>query len=140
MKRYKRIIDTVLTACFFIVAVTGIMLHLKKHGISIEPRYVLKAIHYYAGYLFSICALLHAQMCLPVLQKMKAKPWFRRFTWALLGFGTAALLTGTVKLLSPVRISHIGLWHFWLGLFMIATAARHLWTALPWLLAKWRKP
>lgn len=140
MKRHKRIIDTVLTACFFIVAVTGIMLHLKKHGIVIEPRAVLKAIHYYAGYLFSICALLHMQMCLPVLQKMKAKPWFRRFTWALLGFGTAVLLTGTVKLLSPVRIPHIGLWHYWLGLFMIATAARHLWTALPWLLAKWRKP
>lgn len=140
MKRYKHIIDTVLTAFLVIVAATGIMLHLKKHGISIEPRYVLKAIHYYAGYLFSICALLHVQMCLPVLQKMKAKPWFRRFTWALLGFGTAVLLTGTVKLLSPVKIPHIGLWHFWLGLFMIATVARHLWTALPWLSAKWRKP
>ena len=140
MKRYKRIIDTVLTACLVIVAATGIMLHLKKHGIVIEPRAVLKAIHYYAGYLFSLCALLHVQMCLPVLQKMKAKPWFRRFTWALLGFGTAVLLTGTVKLLSPVKIPHIGLWHFWLGLFMIATAARHLWTALPWLLVKRRKP
>ena len=140
MKRHKRIIDTVLTACLVIVAATGIMIHLKKHGIVIEPRAVLKAIHYYVGYLFSLCALLHVQMCLPVLQKMKAKPWFRRFTWALLGFGTAVLLTGTVKLLSPVKIPHIGLWHFWLGLFMIATAARHLWTALPWLLAKWRKP
>ncbi len=140
MKRYKHIIDTVLTAFLVIVAATGIMLHLKKHGISIEPRYVLKAIHYYAGYLFSICALLHVQMCLPVLQKMKAKPWFRRFTWALLGFGTAVLLTGTVKLLSPVKIPHLGLWHFWFGLFMIATAVCHLWTALPWLLAKWRKP
>lgn len=140
MKRHKRIIDTVLTACLVIVAATGIMLHLKKHGIVIEPRAVLKAIHYYVGYLFSLCALQHVQMCLPVLQKMKAKPWFRRFTWALLGFGTAVLLTGTVKLLSPVKIPHIGLWHFWLGLFMIATAARHLWTALPWLLAKWRKP
>ena len=140
MKRHKRIIDTVLTACLVIVAATGIMLHLKKHGIVIEPRAVLKAIHYYVGYLFSLCALLHVQMCLPMLQKMKAKPWFRRFTWALLGFGTAVLLTGTVKLLSPVKIPHIGLWHFWLGLFMIATAARHLWTALPWLLAKWRKP
>ena len=140
MKRHKRIIDTVLTACLVIVAATGILLHLKKHGIVIEPRAVLKAIHYYAGYLFSICALLHVQMCLPMLQKMKAKPWFRRFTWALLGFGTAVLMTGTVKLLSPVRIPHIGLWHFWFGLFMIATAARHLWTALPWLLAKWRKP
>ena len=139
MKRYKRIIDTVLTACLVIVAATGIMLHLKKHGIVIEPRAVLKAIHYYVGYLFSLCALLHVQMCLPVLQKMKAKPWFRRFTWALLGFGTAVLLTGTVKLLSPVKIPHIGLWHFWLGLFMIATAARHLWTAMPWLLAKWKK-
>ena len=80
MKRHKRIIDTVLTACLVIVAATGILLHLKKHGIVIEPRAVLKAIHYYSGYLFSICALLHAQMCLPVLQKMKAKPWFRRFT------------------------------------------------------------
>ena len=139
MKRYKRIIDTVLTACFFIVAVTGIMLHLKKHGISIEPRYVLKAIHYYAGYLFSLCALLHVQMCLPVLQKMKAKPWFRRFTWILLGICAALLLTGIVKQFSPVKIPHLGLWHYWFGIIMIVTAVRHLWTALPWLLAKWKK-
>lgn len=139
MKRYKRIIDTVLTACFVIVAVTGIMLHLKKHGIVIEPRAVLKAIHYYAGYLFSLCALLHVQMCLPVLQKMKAKPWFRRFTWILLGICAALLLTGIVKQFSPVKIPHLGLWHYWFGIIMIVTAARHLWTALPWLLAKWKK-
>lgn len=140
MKRYKRIIDTVLTACLVIVAATGIMLHLKKHGIVIEPHAVLKAIHYYAGYLFSLCALLHVQMCLPVLQKMKAKPWFRRFTWILLGICAALPLTGIVKQFSPVKIPHLGLWHYWLGIIMIVTAVRHLWTALPWLLAKWRKP
>ena len=139
MKRYKRIIDTVLTACLVIVAATGIMLHLKKHGIVIEPRAVLKAIHYYAGYLFSLCALLHVQMCLPVLQKMKAKPWFRRFTWILLGICAALPLTGIVKQFSPVKIPHLGLWHYWFGIIMIVTAARHLWTALPWLFAKWKK-
>ena len=139
MKRYKRIIDTVLTACFVIVAATGIMLHLKKHGIVIEPRAVLKAIHYYAGYLFSLCALLHVQMCLPVLQKMKAKPWFRRFTWILLGICAALPLTGIVKQFSPVKIPHLGLWHYWFGIIMIVTAVLHLWTALPWLLAKWKK-
>lgn len=139
MKRYKRIIDTVLTACLVIVAATGIMLHLKKHGIVIEPRAVLKAIHYYTGYLFSLCALLHVQMCLPVLQKMKAKPWFRRFTWILLGICAALLLTGIVKQFSPVKIPHLGLWHYWFGIIMIVTAVRHLWTALPWLLAKWKK-
>ena len=139
MKRYKHIIDTVLTACLVIVAATGIMLHLKKHGIVIEPRAVLKAIHYYAGYLFSLCALLHVQMCLPVLQKMKAKPWFRRFTWILLGICAALPLTGIVKQFSPVKIPHLGLWHYWFGIIMIVTAARHLWTALPWLLAKWKK-
>lgn len=139
MKRYKRIIDTVLTACLVIVAATGIMLHLKKHSIVIEPRAVLKAIHYYAGYLFSLCALLHVQMCLPVLQKMKAKPWFRRFTWILLGICAALPLTGIVKQFSPVKIPHLGLWHYWFGIIMIVTAVRHLWTALPWLLAKWKK-
>ena len=139
MKRHKRIIDTVLTACLVIVAATGIMLHLKKHGIVIEPRAVLKAIHYYASYLFSLCALLHVQMCLPVLQKMKAKPWFRRFTWILLGICAALPLTGIVKQFSPVKIPHLGLWHYWFGIIMIVTAARHLWTALPWLLAKWKK-
>ena len=139
MKRYKRIIDTMLTACLVIVAATGIMLHLKKHGIVIEPRAVLKAIHYYAGYLFSLCALLHVQMCLPVLQKMKAKPWFRRFTWILLGICAALPLTGIVKQFSPVKIPHLGLWHYWFGISMIVTAVRHLWTALPWLLAKWKK-
>lgn len=139
MKGHKRIIDTVLTACLVIVAATGIMLHLKKHGIVIEPRAVLKAIHYYAGYLFSLCALLHVQMCLPVLQKMKAKPWFRRFTWILLGICAALPLTGIVKQFSPVKIPHLGLWHYWFGIIMIVTAVRHLWTALPWLLAKWKK-
>ena len=139
MKRHKRIIDTVLTACLVIVAATGIMLHLKKHGIVIEPRAVLKAIHYYAGYLFSLCALLHVQMCLPVLQKMKAKPWFRRFTWILLGICAALPLTGIVKQFSPVKIPHLGLWHYWFGIIMIVTAVRHLCTALPWLLAKWKK-
>ena len=139
MKRHKRIIDTVLTACLVIVAATGILLHLKKHGIVIEPRAVLKAIHYYAGYLFSLCALLHVQMCLPVLQKMKAKPWFRRFTWILLGICAALLLTGIVKQFSPVKIPHLGLWHYWFGIIMIVTAVLHLWTALPWLLAKWKK-
>ena len=128
-----------LTACLVIVAATGIMLPLKKHGIVIEPRAVLKAIHYYAGYLFSLCALLHVQMCLPVLQKMKAKPWFRRFTWILLGICAALPLTGIVKQFSPVKIPHLGLWHYWFGIIMIVTAARHLWTALPWLLAKWKK-
>ena len=139
MKRHKRIIDTVLTACLVIVAATGIMLHLKKHGIVIEPRAVLKAIHYYVGYLFSLCALLHVQMCLPVLQKMKAKPWFRRFTWILLGICAALPLTGIVKQFSPVKIPHLGLWHYWFGIIMIVTAVRHLCTALPWLLAKWKK-
>ena len=139
MKRYKRIIDTVLTACLVIVAATGIMLHLKKHGIVIEPRAVIKARHYYAGYLFSLCALLHVQMCLPVLQKMKAKPWFRRFTWILLGICAALPLTGIVKQFSPVKIPHLGLWHYWFGIIMIVTAVLHLWTALPWLLAKWKK-
>ena len=139
MKGHKRIIDTVLTVCLVIVAATGIMLHLKKHGIVIEPRAVLKAIHYYAGYLFSLCALLHVQMCLPVLQKMKAKPWFRRFTWILLGICAALPLTGIVKQFSPVKIPHLGLWHYWFGIIMIVTAVLHLWTALPWLLAKWRK-
>ena len=115
------------------------MLHLKKHGIVIEPRAVLKAIHYYAGYLFSLCALLHVQMCLPVLQKMKAKPWFRRFTWILLGICAALPLTGIVKQFSPVKIPHLGLWHYWFGIIMIVTAVLHLWTALPWLLAKWKK-
>lgn len=139
MKGHKRIIDTVLTACLVIVAATGIMLHLKKHGIVIEPRAVLKAIHYYAGYLFSLCALLHVQMCLPVLQKMKAKPWFRRFTWILLGICAALPLTGIVKQFSPVKIPHLGLWHYWFGIIMIVTSVRHLCTALPWLLAKWKK-
>ena len=139
MKRHKRVIDTVLTACLVIVAATGIMLHLKKHGIVIEPRAVLKAIHYYAGYLFSLCTLLHVQMCLPVLQKMKAKPWFRRFTWVLLGICAALPLTGIVKQFSPVKIPHLGLWHYWFGIIMIVTAVLHLWTALPWLLAKWKK-
>lgn len=136
----KRAIDTVLTISFAVVITTGIMLHLKKHGIVIEPRPTLKAIHYYTGFLMTILVAIHATeyaRLLPVL--FKAKKWFGCATWVLLAAFCATFITGTVKLLSPVKIPHLGLWHYWLGITMSLAAIVHLCTGLPWLIRKYRK-
>ncbi|WP_289855831.1 hypothetical protein [uncultured Muribaculum sp.] len=48
-------------------------------------------------------------------------------------------LTGLVKLLSPVKILNLGLWHYWLGIIMSVAAVIHLWRMLPWLMRKYRR-
>ena len=46
MKHITKIrINLLLTVAFVLVFVTGMLLHLKKHGIEIEPREVLKVAH-----------------------------------------------------------------------------------------------
>ena len=60
MKHITKIrINLLLTVAFVLVFVTGMLLHLKKHGIEIEPREVLKVAHAAAGFLMIACALCH---------------------------------------------------------------------------------
>lgn len=63
---------------------------------------------------------------------MKKKfKWFYADTWILIVLFIATLLAGTVKLLSPVKIMHLGLWHYSLGILMSITALIHLVRGLP---------
>ena len=59
-RREKRYLDTTLTLLFAAVVITGIILHIKSHGYIIEPRPIIKAVHYCCGYLMSICLAVHA--------------------------------------------------------------------------------
>ena len=137
--RSKTMVETLLFVCFAVVAVSGILLHLKKHGLVIEPRPILQAIHYYCAFVMLACSMLHLNFSFKSLRPMaKKRPWFARFTWLLLIALCATGLTGLIKFFSPVRIQGLGLWHYWCGMTMTVTAILHLCTVLPWLIKKWR--
>lgn len=118
---------------FFIIAViTGIILHLKGHGIVIQPRNIIKIAHWTAGYLMTALFFIHWSQFSRMLTALKDKfKWFYADTKLLIVLFIATLVTGTVKLLSPVKIPHLGLWHYWLGLTMGITALLHLVRGLP---------
>lgn len=108
-KKLKILNDSALTLCFFGVLITGIMLHLKKHGLIIEPRPVLKAVHYGIGFGMTLFAAVHVAVYYKLLAPLKKK---YRFTvvncWVLILTLSAVVITGLVKLFSPVRIPHLG--------------------------------
>ena len=136
----KRRIDTALAVTALLTALTGIALHLKKHGILIEPRAALKVVHYALGFAMLACATLHASLTLRLMRPMGTKrPWFVRMAWLLLLLLAAGGVTGLLKLASPVKIPHLGLIHYWVGVGITLSAAFHLGIALPWLVAKYRK-
>lgn len=115
-----------------VTMVIGIILHLKSHGIIIQPRDVLKNLHWISGYAMTVLLLIHWTQFRKMLNAMKNKfKWFYADTWLLIIFFIATLLTGTFKLLSPVKISHLGLWHYWIGIAMSITALIHLVRGLP---------
>ena len=132
--------DSALTLCFVGVLVTGVMLHLKKHGIVIEPRPVLKAVHYWIGFGMTLFAAIHVGNYFKLLKPLKAKYPFTTYNSVFLLVVLAALIiTGIVKLCSPVKIPHLGMWHYWLGIIMSVSALIHLWRMSPWLLRKFRQ-
>lgn len=111
--REKRRIDTTQTVLFVFVAATGIMLHLKSHGYIIEPRPVIKAIHYCCGFLMTICLAVHAWAYHSALRGIsQQKRWFGLATYTIIIMFIAVFATGTVKLCSPVKIHGLGLWHY----------------------------
>ena len=136
-KKTRKAVDCLLTISFAIVLITGIMLHLKAHGILIQPRGVLKAVHYGFGFLMTGCAAVHIGAYFKWLRPMRRQhAFFVADTWALLVLLAAVVITGIVKLASPVRIPGLGLWHYWLGMAMSLTALLHLRTAFPYLLQR----
>lgn len=125
-------IGIALVITFAITLVTGIILHLKSHGIIIQPRGVLKAGHWIFGYAMTVLLLIHWTQFQKMLNALKKKyRWFYADTWLLIILIIATLLTGTVKLLSPVKIPHLGLWHYGIGIAMSITAFIHLIRGLP---------
>lgn len=128
----KANIGITLVIGFAITLIIGIILHLKSHGIVLEPRKILKIIHWVAGYAMTVLLCVHWAQFSKILKAMKKKfRWFYADTWLLIILFAATLLTGTVKLLSPVKIPHLGLWHYWLGLAMGITALIHLVRGIP---------
>lgn len=128
----KANIGIALVIAFAVTLIIGIILHLKGHGIIVQPRGVLKTVHWIFGYVMTALLFIHWSQFRNTLNAMKKKfRWFYADTWLLIFLFIATLLTGTVKLLSPVKIPHLGLWHYWIGLSMSITALIHLIRGLP---------
>ena len=128
----KANIGIALVFTFAVTLVIGIILHLKSHGIIVQPRGVLKTVHWIFGYAMTVLLFIHWAQFQKMLNALKKKfRWFYADTWLLIILFIATLLTGTVKLLTPVKIPHLGLWHYWFGMAMGITAIIHLVRGLP---------
>lgn len=121
-----------LLAFFAITLVTGLILHLKKHGVVIEPRAAIKIVHYVAGFMMIVCTCLHRRQFSKMFVNMRQRlRWFWRDTMAVIIFTALTFITGLVKLVSPVKIPHLGLWHYALGIAMTVFIAIHLIRGIP---------
>lgn len=128
----KANIGIALVITFAVTLVTGIILHLKSHEIIVQPRGVLKTVHWIFGYAMTALLIIHWAQFQKMLDALKKKfRWFYADTWLLIILFIATLLTGTVKLLTPVKIPHLGLWHYGFGIAMSITAIIHLVRGLP---------
>ncbi len=128
----KANIGIALVVSFLITLILGVILHLKSHGILIQPRGMLKTVHWVFGYAMTVLLFIHWTEFRKVLSAMRKRiGWFYADTWLLIVLFLATLLTGTVKLLSPVKIPHLGLWHYGLGIAMSITIFIHLVRGLP---------
>ena len=133
--RTKANIELLLLIAFAVALTIGVILHLKSHGIIVEPRSALKVIHWVFGYAMTALVLVHWAQFRKMLGAMKKKfRWFYADTQALIILFLATLLTETVKLLAPVKIPHLGLWHYAIGIAMSLTVVVHLFKGIPaWL-------
>lgn len=128
----KANIGIALVITFAVTLIIGIILHLKSHGITVQPRSVLKTVHWIFGYAMTVLLFIHLAQFRKILNALKKKiRWFYADTWLLSILFIATLLTGTVKLLSPVKIPHLGLWHYAIGIAMSIAALIHLIRGLP---------
>lgn len=121
-----------LVILFLITLITGVILHLKSHGTIIQPRGVIKVVHWSAGFLMAVFACWHGIQFNKMLAAMKTKfRWFWGDTWVVIIFMGLTVLTGLVKLLSPVKIPHLGLWHYCMGMIMSLAIIVHLSRGIP---------
>lgn len=128
----KANIGIALVITFAVTLIIGIILHLKDHGILVQPRGVLKVVHWVFGYAMSVLLIIHWRQFRKMLTALKNRfRWFYADTCLLIILFLATLLTGTVKLLTPVKIPHLGLWHYIIGLLMSVAIIIHLIKGLP---------
>lgn len=128
----KANIGMALIITFLVTLVIGVILHLKGHGIIVQPRGVLRIAHWIFGYAMTALLFIHWSQFRKMLNALKNKfRWFYADTWLLIILFIATLLTGTVKLLTPVKIPHLGLWHYAIGIAMSVTAVIHLVRGIP---------
>lgn len=118
---------------FFLIAlVTGVILHLKSHGIIVQPRPVIKIVHWISGFLMIAFTCIHGAQFWKMFVNIKKKfRWFWIDTILVIAFTSLTFITGLVKLLSPVKIPHLGLWHYALGIAMGVVVILHLVRGLP---------
>ncbi|MGM9815846.1 MAG: DUF4405 domain-containing protein [Lepagella sp.] len=125
-------IGLALVISFIASLIIGIILHLKSHGTMVEQRSVLKTVHWILGYAMMVLLIIHFLQFRKMLSALKAKfRWFYIDTWLLTLLFIVTIVTGTVKLLSPTKIPHLGLWHYGMGIGMSVTALIHLIRGLP---------
>lgn len=130
--KLKANVGMTLLVLFLVTFATGIVLHLKSHGILIQPRSVIKMVHWIAGFLMVAFTIWHGKQFWKILSAIKQRyRWFWCDTWAIIIFTALTFATGLVKLLSPVKIPHLGLWHYGLGIAMSVFIAIHLIRAIP---------
>lgn len=130
--KIKANVGITLVILFLITLVTGIILHLKKHGIIIEPRPVIKIIHWVAGVLMVFFACVHGIQFKKMWQSLRKRfMWFWADTWLVIVFTGLAFLTGLIKLLTPVKIPNLGIHHYWFGIIMSIFIAIHLIRGIP---------
>ena len=128
----KANIGIALVITFAVTLIIGIILHLKGHGIIIQPRGVLKTAHWIFGYAMTALLFIHWSQFSKIFNALKKKfRWFYADTLLLIILFIATLLTGTVKMLSPVKIPHLGLWHYGVGISLSITAFIHLIRGFP---------
>lgn len=128
----KANVGMALVVAFAVTLIVGVILHLKSHGIIVQPRGVLKVVHWVFGYVMTVLLCVHWSQFQKMLGSMKRNfRWFYADTLLLKFLFIATVLTGTVKLLTPVKIPHLGLWHYGLGVAMSVAAIVHLVRGLP---------
>lgn len=128
----KANVGLTLVILFIVTLVTGIILHLKKHGIILEPRSVIKVIHWISGFTMVAFACWHGIQFSKMLTAMRKKfAWFWGDTWLVILFTFLTFITGLIKLVSPVKIHDLGLIHYWFGMIMSVTVMVHLIRGLP---------
>lgn len=130
--RKKANVGMTLLILFVLTLISGIILHLKSHGIVIEPRPLIKIFHWVSGFAMVAFACWHGTQFWKMFSNMKKKfRWFWCDTWVVMFFTLAAFISGLIKLLSPVKIPHLGLWHYWFGILLTVFVCIHLIRGIP---------